>query len=196
MQHNPAKITLSKDELELVTNAQILLTKNDIIKKVFDLFGELAEAYVIAARDVLPQEVRSITPKISRGENYLGLPYVMLDYPRFFQKEEMFAIRTFFWWGNFFSLTLQLSGGYQNRSGPSLQEAISSGYFEGWFINDSIEMWDHHFEETNYKPVTITVELSNKKFIKLATKIPLQEWDNASLFLLESFNKLIKVLHV
>ena len=50
------------------------------------------------------------TPKIAKGENYLQLPYVLLDYPRCFDKENIFAIRTMFWWGNFFSITLHLSG--------------------------------------------------------------------------------------
>ena len=33
----------------------------------------------------LPGDIAAIAPKIARGENYLGLPYVMLDYPRYFR---------------------------------------------------------------------------------------------------------------
>ena len=55
------------------------------------------------------------SPKISKGENYRGLPYVMLDYPRLFGREEVLAIRTFFWWGHGFSVTLHLKGGYRER---------------------------------------------------------------------------------
>ncbi len=34
----------------------------------------------------------------------------MLDYPRAFGRDSIFACRTFFWWGRFFSLTLHLAG--------------------------------------------------------------------------------------
>ena len=40
---NPAKIRLSEHELQLIQNADLLLTKNKIIGKVYDLFGELSE---------------------------------------------------------------------------------------------------------------------------------------------------------
>ena len=43
--------------------------------------------------DFLPAEMLFHSPKISKGENYKGLPYVMLDYPRCFGKTDIFAIR-------------------------------------------------------------------------------------------------------
>jgi len=64
-----------------------------------------------------------VSPKISRGENYLGLPYLVLDYPRLFRPDAVLAIRTFFWWGHFFSSTLQLSGGYKTEFLSRLQAA-------------------------------------------------------------------------
>ena len=107
------KIHLSKLEMELVQNREWILTKQLIINKVYQLFGELLAAYKETSR----QQTHSIVDfykhlggKISRGENYLGLPYVILDYPASFIKENIFAIRTFFWWGNFFSISLHLSG--------------------------------------------------------------------------------------
>src|SRR5262245_51174126 len=113
---NRAKIQLSADELSLVQNAAWLLTKNNIIDKVFELFGEVATGageLLKEAADWLPKETFVQSPKISKGEKYLGLPYVMLDYPRMFSREDVFAIRTFFWWGNFFSVTLHIKGKYK-----------------------------------------------------------------------------------
>ncbi len=78
-----ANVKLSKDELELVTNAELILTKNRIIQKVYELFGELSIAYRELSKD-LDEDLLHIPPKISKGENYLGLPWVMLDYPRNF----------------------------------------------------------------------------------------------------------------
>ena len=78
-----AKVTLSPKELELVNNADWILTKNLIIQKVYDLFGQVAATYQLdVARftefDATP--TCTISPKISKGEQYQQLPYVMLDF--------------------------------------------------------------------------------------------------------------------
>jgi hypothetical protein len=57
-------------------------------------------------------------------------------------------------------------------------------------------VWQHHFEASNYKPFSefSTEELENLAFIKLAKKIPLQEWDNINMFLQENFTILLNFL--
>ena len=107
-----AKIHLSKLETELIQNPEWIFTKQLIIKKVYKLFGELHEVYKQISEDekkFLPEFYQITGGRISKGENYGGLPYVMLDYPATFSKENIFTIRTMFWWGNFFSITLHLS---------------------------------------------------------------------------------------
>ena len=84
-----------------------------------------AENLKSSITDRLPAEVAEISPKISKGENYNGLPYVMFDYPRFFTKENVFAVRTFFWWANYFSVTLHLKGEYKEM----FAETIFKKYF-------------------------------------------------------------------
>jgi len=111
------KITLSAKELELVCSTDWILTKHIIIEKVINLFSAMLismQQKTGEQKSNLPVEVFIKDPKISRGENYRQLPYVMLDYPRYFEKQDTLAIRTFFWWGNFFSINLQLSGNIKN----------------------------------------------------------------------------------
>lgn len=147
---NATKIKLSATELDLVTNAAVLLTKNTIIGKVITAFGALASGMQIAINaSHLPQTVLSFTPKIARGENYLGLPWVMLDYPRVFTKQDVFAIRTFFWWGNCVSVTLQLSGIYQQQFQAQLLEKISTNDNEWLLCCNTQDAWQHHFEANN-----------------------------------------------
>src|SRR6185369_14445953 len=108
-----AKIRLSQKELELVSNTEWILTKNEVITKAKLLLGSVLDEqikWLSHHKLILPSEIKESSPKISKGENYRGLPYMVLDHPRRFDKEDVFAIRTLFWWGNFFSTTLQLSG--------------------------------------------------------------------------------------
>ena len=109
----PANVKLSKNELALVTDASVILTKNNIIAKVYRLFGMLSDEwrnYAVERKGILPAEIFAVGPKIYKGEQYLGLPYVMLDYPRVYTHAHVVAVRGFFWWGNFFSITLHVSG--------------------------------------------------------------------------------------
>src|SRR4051794_13074066 len=96
--------SLTTYEMKLVIDPQVLLAKNVIIQKVYHLFGELSETYKKELANAVPGFGSLIDPKTSRGENYRGLPYVILDFPRQFTKVDVLAVRSFFWWGNFFSI--------------------------------------------------------------------------------------------
>ena len=157
------------------------------------MFGSLSETYNDLSIG-LPEQFKSA--KISRGENYLGLPYVMLDYPREFDKRDTLAIRTFFWWGNFFSITLQLAGTYQQMYAAKVQEAIGKGLLNEWFITSSDNAWHHRFEDGYYTSINNgeDYKLSQLPFIKVATRISLQNWNEAEGFLNKNFALLIEVL--
>src|SRR5262245_60824558 len=105
------KIHLLPAEMELVSSPEIILTKNAILQKIKLFFEGLQVKQSEILKDYsaqLPEDILKISPKISKGENYKGLPWLVLDNPRFFQHKNIFAIRTMFWWGNFFSITLHL----------------------------------------------------------------------------------------
>lgn len=142
-----AKIALSAEELRLVSDPSVIFMKNSIISKVYALFGELSTAAV--ARFQLPAEVSGIPPKIARGEAYKGLPYVMLDYPRYFTATDVFALRTFFWWGRYVCVTLHLKGRYRDRL---VQELLNNLVLfpENVYLSADGEEWDHDLEGGGY----------------------------------------------
>jgi len=193
-------VELSKNESELVINSEFILTKNRIIEKVYKLFGLLNEDYkneLLNRERILPPEVFSFTPKIYKGENYLSLPYVMMDYPRVFLKDDVFAIRSFFWWGNYFSITLQLGGRFlqacRNKIELNLNNKIKADYFI--CINDA--PWEHHFEESNYqslKTIDSIEKILNKPFIKIAKRHSLSEWNNAITFYKSNYKNLLQLM--
>src|ERR1700744_546088 len=129
MNKNFAKVRLSAEEMRLVKDPAWILTKNSVMAKVVEMMAGLSEEYkpvwaggMARLGERSPEDVGMETmlmalmrkePKISKGENYKGLPWVMLDYPRVFGREEVFAIRTMFWWGHGFSVTLHLKGKFQ-----------------------------------------------------------------------------------
>ena len=202
---NAAKIHLSEEELSLVQNAGWLLTKNTIIEKVYVLFGEIAHEMrdrVNAANPAwLSEEVRMISPKISKGENYRGLPYVMLDYPRLFGREHTFAIRTFFWWGHYFSVTLHIKGHYKEQYQQSLLHHLPMLAEREFYICIGEDEWRHEFEEDNYTPLSqlnyTAVEkiLLTNNFCKLSAKISLPQWNQSKELLIERFETIFSSIN-
>jgi len=198
-----AKIHLSSEELEFVQNAQLLLTKNNIIEKVYELFGELAarlQQEGVYPSTVLTEELLSQSAKISRGEKYKGLPYVMLDYPRSFGKEDIFAVRTFFWWGNFFSVTLHLKGKYQQWLMPLLQKHKSLLAENNFQLNVTGDEWEHDIREEDF--ITISEyengiheeKLAGKAFYKLSSRVELRQWNEMNEILLRLHRVLTKAI--
>src|SRR5262245_6287586 len=150
------KIRLSEKEMDLLTNADWILTKNGLMHKVRRLLETLLEQQgniLQQAGQELPAPAFNISPKISKGENYLGLPYLILDQPKVFGKKNIFAIRTMFWWGNYFSTTLHLSGLYKNEYSSRLIFSRSALLKNGFYVCIHPEEWVHHFEKDNYLPI-------------------------------------------
>ncbi len=192
-------VELSKNELELVTSSEFILTKNRIIEKVYNLFGGLINNYQTQLnkyKQTLPAEVFSVSPKIYKGENYLGLPYVMMDCPRVFIKNDILTVRSFFWWGNFFSITLQLSGKYLAEHRENIFIGLKNKNAADLFVCIHDEQWDHHFKATNYKSIKeINIEeILQKPFLKIAQKFSLFDWDKSTEFFESTYAELLKLL--
>jgi hypothetical protein len=192
-------VELSKNESELVTNSEFILTKNRIIEKVYNLFGDLIGNYQTMLYEyitTLPAEVFSVSPKIYKGENYLGLPYVMMDYPRVFLRNDVLAVRSFFWWGNFFSITLHLSGKFLTEHKNNILCGLKNKNAADLFVCIHDEQWDHHFEITNYKSLNdINIEETlQKPFLKIAKKLSLTDWEKSFNFFESSCAALLKLL--
>jgi hypothetical protein len=196
------KLMLSDDELQLVSDTSWILTKRSIMHTVDRLLGHIAgnqKRVIENEKYWLPAEVVKSEPKIAKGENYLLLPYMLLDHPRCFDAENIFAVRTMFWWGNFFSVTLHLSGKYKERYQEKIIKNIDS-VKQDVFICINENQWQHHFEADNYLPVKqfagadVANNIFEKQFIKLAMKFPLQPWAALPALLDEAFLEMIKLL--
>jgi hypothetical protein len=198
-----AKVILSEHEQQLVTNSEWILTKNAVMEKGKMLLNDVQEEYrnILSARLFpLPEEVNVAGGKISKGENYKGLPYLLLDYPGYFDKENIFAFRTMFWWGHFFSVTLHLSGKFKQLYMSGIEKKIQQNIYSDYFLSIAEDQWQHGFETNNYrkagelKPLEIINNLQEKAFIKIACKLPAAHWNNAPEFCTTGFINLLKIL--
>lgn len=189
-----SKIALSPAELALAQDAQIILTKNSVIQKTVALLANVQDELVERGLSFA-----SPSPKISKGENYRGLPYVVLDYPRISTGEDLLFVRSLFWWGHFFSSTLQLAGIHKQH-----QQKLLDGYDvlleNDYFIGINPDPWQHHFGQDNFKPINelskdaFAVVLEETPHIKIAARFPLTEWNTAAKHLVKSWELLMALL--
>jgi len=168
------------------------------MEKVGSLLGEVADGYRERAAHAaaLTPELKGRFPKLSRGENYQGLPYMILDYPAVFDRDHVFAIRTLFWWGRYFSLTLHLKGRYQARYVPALLDVLGSRETGNWHLAVSEDEWVHAVRESDYRRVqelseAQRAEQGDRVFFKMVTVIPLDLWDQVPGLLEERFGELL-----
>jgi hypothetical protein len=198
------KIHLSPFEKDLVLNKEWILTKRTIIKKVCEMFGNLYTDFrEMPALDTVPSFLDKYfnrNGKISKGDNHEGFPYVILDYPVFFSKESVLAIRTFFWWGNFFSITLHVSGDFLPFSAEAreLYDYLSEKSF---YLCIGENEWRHSFVPENYLPVVdLNREFVNRilerRFCKISKKLDLDLWDQAPGFFITTFQEILEFLKI
>ena len=198
-----SKLTLSADEQLLVSNSQWIFMKRSILDKATIMMSNLIvkmKPAIAGAKDYLTEEARHSEPKIYKGENYRMLPYVLLDYPRVFDKKNILALRTLCWWGNFFSITLHLSGSYKLRYEKVLTGKADILQRGDYYICKNEDQWQHHFEPLNYclaKDKTRR-ELKNiilqKDFIKIARKFQLQDWNEMPAILEKTFPEFLELI--
>ena len=189
---NAAKIHLSPQETELLANTEWLLIKDRIIQKMIGLYGEMHELFkkrIIENRDSLPSFISEKGGKISKGNNFKGLPFVVLDYPASFEKKNIFGVRCFFWWGNYFIISLHLSGRYMPDDNE--QKKLLTYFKEKNFsINISGDEWCQQWDKCYEKIDTNKTQATNN-FLKFAAKIPLSQLDEVPEFLENKFQEII-----
>lgn len=193
-----SKIGLSSAEIELLTNGEIILTKNSIQQKMVALLSQTAQT--LQQYNTLYPEAHSTPPKISKGENYSGLPYVVLDYPRITSGNNLLFVRSFFWWGNFYSSTLQLAGDYKTKHLSGIAESWQVLADKKYFVGIHPNPWQHHFEKDNYQEIAevngpeFNQILHQQAHIKIAARWPLQTWDAAATNLENSWLMLMQLI--
>jgi hypothetical protein len=191
------KISLSEEEMQLLCNREWILTKQRIIEKVYALFGSMSEKMQLQLQQNnrgIPVQALQLPPKISKGEQYEFLPYVVLDYPRLFSKENVFAIRTFFWWGNYFSITLHLKGIFLQQWFTSISNAANDKKWKGFYFSSEGNEFSFNLDGKNYgyddgNGQAAAATKGQPAFLKISVKVSFAQWDTAEQKLMEVFER-------
>jgi hypothetical protein len=106
-----------------------------------------------------------------------------------------------FWWGNFFSVTLHLSGEHQKKFiKPDLTTYSFLRNYK-YYISTGDDEWQHHFELPNYTPASQInfnefENICKRPFFKIAKFIDLTQWETAPEFIVTTFKELFMLMEI
>ncbi len=181
------------NELILLRNVEILKYREIAYEKVKKILREVKiqlDPKVNSLRHFLPTGSLIQGGKISKGEQLNGLPYMILDYPRFKQGDDLLLFRTMFWWGHYFSVTLHLQGDIASRAFANLP-FIRFDPTSRFSIDED---WNHDVNSYLHDAKSILQIGHTPRVLKIAQKITLAnstELPNFSLLCYETWIKLI-----
>lgn len=195
--------SFSDEELSLMGNAEVLLMKRQVIRKVSDDFSRLESDFKGILENTpglkLPEGTLQKAGKISRGENYKGLPYLVLDYPRLMNNEQILNIRLLFWWGHYYSMSLHLAGEAWHQYKSQVISKIASRSSHKQFIQYRGSPWEHDvslpfFTSMENVGTDKLKELEKAHFFRIVNLLPLKGVEEMEYFAKSTFEKFTSML--
>jgi len=189
------------EELRLLDSAAYPLLKASAFKKLEQLLADTRDALLPAVEKqaaFFPAGTDLRTGKISKGENYLQLPWMVLDFPRLFDKEEVFAYRTLFWWSHGFTCTLHLQGGALEKLRPQLLLNAELLRKKNFFFGVHSDPWRHEVSADNYRAMDelgaeeLRELIRARAFVKLMRRMDVKDWRELPGFAAETFGMLLR----
>ena len=160
-----SRIILTKHQLDFARTTEYPLTKHAIIQYIVQLFEELGQSLQHNGWESSDKAF-----KITRGENYQLMPYVVLDYPQLKANDFNLVTRTLFWWGNYCSLNLIVHKDLVKDGTIKLEEPL-------YLLTDD-QLWNNNIN-VGYKLVDfIDKSTVSAEFIRLAKVIKIEEIDS------------------
>lgn len=175
-------------DIDLLKNKAWILHKNEVLvqveKQLYQAANNLQATNVYQAFKSKFPELKNI-PKVNRGENLRGLPYRLLDFPVYFDKDNVLAFRLLFWWGNQIHFILHLKGKYLNAVGKS-QLKILLEQDSNLKYRNAGEEWS--FDYKSYE--TNTDLISSAPFLQICKQYPIEDLNKVDEILKNDFSEL------
>lgn len=193
----------SSKELTYLQDTDFLITKQKVTAKMQHLLEQTRKQLksVVTATDFeFPAKTDLSLGKISKGEQYRQLPYLVLDYPKKFTQTDIFVFRTMFWWGNEFSCALLLTGQSWDACKETLLPQLQQTSGNDWYVCVNSTPWEHYFATDNYQKISgfsakeLAILFEKMSFLKISKRLSLAEWESLPDFAKNTFAEAINKL--
>jgi hypothetical protein len=168
-------IKLTNHQLKLVSDPTYPLTKIEVMERLTTLLHACAAQLRENKLTVGNTQLFECEYKISKGENYKGLPYLVLDYPKINSKKFPILLRTMFWWGKYFSLNILIHDDVKIR--------IRDNSFYNTNLNDckllvSSNIWEQDLAKEDYMHLSKeAMLLKESDYLKISKTVPIESYN-------------------
>ncbi len=174
-------VYFTPEEKSLIQDTRFFETKTIVTQKVKTFLHQLQPALIqeVDLKSLLaPEGFDSKVFQYVKGEHLLDFPYLYLDFPKYFKKEEKFTFRTLFWWGHFFAFSWILEGLHLNQYKDNLLTHYDVLADRGLFILRTSTPWE--WRKTSQYVIEIKKEnqsevkavLKTSPFLKIHYYVP------------------------
>ncbi|CAI2718641.1 hypothetical protein [Nitrospina watsonii] len=169
-------------ELRLIRERELFLHKHSILKKAEEHLELLKQRMLDVLADdpgPVPLGTDLKRGKLTRGENNKGFPFLSLDIPQFFTREEYFTYRVLFWWGHYLGYSLVLKGEALPGYLACLKTRRHEPEFADIWIARHSSPWEWENADDNFAPVQQPTDedldrwIGDIQYIKVIRMIPL-----------------------
>lgn len=176
------KIIPTNAELEIASNTNFFDVKRELTAKIvlaLEQFGEqLLQEIIIPVFQ--KQGIERAGLKVSKGENFKGYPYIVLDCPRLYSTDTEVICRTIFRWGHGWSLHFIVQGKRLARINHSLPVFLAS-LSTDWLLYTGENIWEQDVDSIHYIPTpsmsetALSQTINRQEFFKIATQTNLSD---------------------
>ena len=176
MQNSSFKLT--NKEFELILDKKYPLLKKNAIDKIQHHLHGIGEE--LSLNILITNLLHSNSYKISKGENYMHLPYLVLDLPKIEGNNFPILCRTMFWWGKYFSLNVLIRKDAYDMA--TFEKKLRNNNPPGIYILLNDKLWQQDLDSNDYKKITDWSEKINIKgaYLKLSIKHSIADMETLS----------------
>ncbi len=181
---------LTPEDFLIINDQDYLIHKRAVLSKISQILSEVEVTIKnspVIRSPLLPQDALTMSGKISRGENYKGLPYVVLDFPRYSNGEKVFLYRTMFWWGHYFiCLLISQNCGHQIKKSRRVNDLL---------LNTGSTPWNYDLSDSCWKELEDSQTTNSKlPFICIGKRIDFNDFNLLSDISLTTFDTALSFL--
>jgi hypothetical protein len=159
---------LTKHELDFISDPVWMSLKQKVIRNVAGAMHGLGEWLMSTYFASSPLHF-----KVTRGENYLDMPYVVLDAPQLKANDLAGKLRIMFWWGHYISLQ------YFVACDEQLSAKLSACADTDYMILTAGDLFNNQIDGECFIPVKqFTATDTGMSVTKICSKVPFTELEN------------------
>ncbi|MES2559608.1 MAG: hypothetical protein V4590_07710 [Bacteroidota bacterium] len=169
-------IKLTKHELDVASDTIYPQTKQSVMLKLQQLFTACGQKL---NQNLAYQELTASRQfKITKGEQYKGMPYMVLDTPQIKGPQVNFVLRTMFWWGHYITCNLIIRT--DNLSAHQEYKGIRK-LRKTYLLNGS-DLWEQDLDSPAFTKCSALSEdeiksvVQSHTYLKLSRKIALRKY--------------------